>query len=81
MTLQALLLTRREALGLSRLELARLTGVPPSSLGYLERTAGVRAVQPGVLAKLAAALGVPVAEIYRAAGYDTPVSPDTGAAA
>ena len=81
MTLQTLLQTRREAIGLSRLELARLTGLPPSSVAYLERTPGVRAVQPGVLAKLAAALGVPVADVYRAAGYEATDSPQVGAAA
>ena len=62
-----LLRERREELGLSLNEVARRAGVDPGGLFRAER--GPRVPSPETLAALADGLGLPLADLYEAAGY------------
>lgn len=73
---------RREAAGLAQAELAGRIGVTPVYVGYLERESGPTGVGEGlrpmleVVAAIAEALGVPLAEVRCAAGYGPPEDSD-----
>ncbi len=65
-----LLRQRRHELGLGLNELARRAGVDPAGLARAEHSAKVPS--PETLASLAGALGLPLADLYEAAGYPLP---------
>jgi len=69
---------RREAAGLTQAELAGRVGVTPTYIGYLERGSDPTGIGEElgpmieVVKAIAGALGLPVAEVRCAAGYDPP---------
>lgn len=65
-----LLRERREYIGLSLNEVARRAGVDPAGLFRIETSD--RLPTPDTLAVLADALGLPLADLYEAAGYPLP---------
>ena len=71
-SLGAVIVRRRQQLHLSRRALAKSSGVPLSTLERLE-TDEVDSPNPANLSTLAAALDVPLADLYAAAGIDHPV--------
>jgi transcriptional regulator with XRE-family HTH domain len=69
---------RREAAGLTQGELAGRVGVTPTYIGYLERGSDPTGIgeelrpMVEVVNAIAEAIGLPVAEVRCAAGYDPP---------
>ncbi len=68
--LSQLLRERREKLGLRPADVARRAGVDPGGLLRAER--GDKVPTPETLSALADALGLPLADLYDAAGYPLP---------
>ena len=65
-----LLRDRRQQMGLGLNELARRAGVDQAGLARTEH--GSKVPSPETLSALAAALGLPLADLYEAAGYPLP---------
>jgi transcriptional regulator with XRE-family HTH domain len=74
--LARILRTRREELGLTRRDVARNAGVDRAGLTRAE--SGQKTPAPETLAGLARALGLPLSELYQAAGYPLPELPAVG---
>lgn len=70
-SLAKLVTAARSDAGLSLQQLEQATGVAKTTLYDLEHGV-VRNPRPAVLAALAAPLGVPLADLYAAAGYEAP---------
>lgn len=64
----------REKAGLTRAEVARLVGISPQLMGYIER--GIRNATPPTLQRLAEALNCPVVVLERKREHVAPPAPD-----
>ncbi|HEY3684249.1 MAG TPA: helix-turn-helix transcriptional regulator [Streptosporangiaceae bacterium] len=64
--------THRKKRGLSLRQLARKAGIDKGNLVRIEQGKRVHSPRPGVLNRLANALGVPVTDLLTCVGYDVP---------
>jgi transcriptional regulator with XRE-family HTH domain len=68
--LAANLAKARQRIGISQEEVGFRAGLHPTAVGYLER--GVRISRVDTVVKLAAALGVPVADLFAGITWELP---------